>query len=201
MTRRSVISQVLTTLNLHLAAVVLLLLFDLVLGTKLILAWHRSHSDQTAEYNAGLRTYAQLQAQAGRLQGLPAQLAHSRTQAGDFIATRIPVSDSEVAAELGALTARDHVRLSRAAYTYAPGIPGVVELRIDTNITGEYGPVMHFINDVERDKTHAFFIIRSITLTGQQGGVVNLRMRMTTFMRSDAGAPALLQTGSTGEVE
>ncbi len=201
MTRRSILSQALTTLNLHLAAVVLLLVFDLVLGTKLALAWHRGHSDQTAEYNADLRTYAQLQAQAGRLQGLPEQLARSRTRAGEFIDARIPASDSVVVAELGQLTTRNHVRLSRAAYTPAPAIPGLGELRIDTNVTGEYGPVMHFINDVERDKSHAFFIIRSITLTGQQGGVVNLRMRMTTFMRSDASAPALLQPAGVGEAE
>ncbi len=203
MTRRSVRSQILTTLNLHLAAVVLFLVFDLVLGTKLIVAWHRGHSDQTAEYTTDVRSYAQLQAQAGRLGSLPAQLTHSRAAAGEFVDARIPASDSGVVTELGRLTARNHVRLSRAAYTPAPAIPGLVELRIDANVTGEYAPIMHFINDVERDKNHAFFIIRSVTLTGQQGGVVNLRMRMITFMRSDTPAPALLQTGgaAAGEVE
>ncbi len=196
MTRRSALSQVLTTLNLHLAAAALLLIFDLVLGTKLVLAWHRGHSDQTAEYTAGLRTYAQLQTQAGRLEGLPAQLARSRTGAGDFVDARIPGSDSVVVTELGTLCARNHVRLSRAAYTPAAVIPGLVELRIDANVTGEYAPIMHFINDVERDKNHAFFTIRSITLTGAQGGVVNLRMRMTTYMRSDGTVPILLQAGA-----
>jgi hypothetical protein len=31
-----------------------------------------------------------------------------------------------------------------------------------------------------------FFIINGITLTGQQGGLVNLRLKLTTYLRSDA---------------
>jgi type IV pilus assembly protein PilO len=45
---------------------------------------------------------------------------------------------------------------------------------------------MHFINGLERDKDHAFYTIRSITLSGQQGGLVNLRISITTYMHGDA---------------
>lgn len=191
-------SQWLTLLNAHLLVVGLFLLFDLVLATKLAIAWHNSRSDQTAQYNADMQTYAQLQAQAGRLQALPAQLAHSRTEAEAFFAARTPTSESAVLTELGTLTARDHVRLSRASYPIASAIPGLVELRIDANVTGDYTPVMHFINDLERDRNHVFFTIRSITLTGQQGGAVNLRIRMTTYLRADAASAAALSAGSRG---
>ncbi len=34
---------------------------------------------------------------------------------------------------------------------------------------------MHYINGLERSKT--FFLITGLTLTGQQGGLVNLRLR------------------------
>ncbi len=205
MPRRSFSSQLLTQLNAHVAVVALLLVFDLTLATRLLIAWHGGRSDQSAQYNADLQTYAQLQKQAGRLQSLPAQLSSSRTQADAFLRARVPVSDSAVLAELGALTNRDHVRLSRAGYTPAPAIPGVTELRVDANVAGEYTAVMHFINDLERDKNDAFFIIRSVTLTGQQGGLVNLRVRMTTYMLSDAASAAVLQAGSrsaeSGEVQ
>ncbi len=64
---------------------------------------------------------------------------------------------------------------------------------------------MHFINDVERDKNHAFFTIRSITLSGQQGGEVNLRVRMTTYLRTDAAGSAALGNAdaqaNAGEVQ
>ena len=205
MRRRIHRSQVFTPLNVHLAGVLLLLVLDLVLGTKLLVAWHGSHSDQTAEYAANLHTYQLLQAQASRFQQLPAQLQTSRTQAGSFAAARIPTTESAVLAELGALCGRDHVRLSRAAYPAAPVLPGLVEMRIDANVTGGYQPIMHFINDLERDKNHAFFLIRSITLSGQQGGEVNLRVRMTTYLRTDAANAAALQTSSAqpnaGEVQ
>ena len=184
--RRTLVSQAITQLNLHLAVAGTLLVLVLVLLTRTVVAWHDSRSDQSAQYDADLATYAQLKAQTGRLRTLPAELRSARTAAQGFVADRVPASDSTVLAELGALTARDHVRLSRAAYTYAPAIPGLVELRLEANVTGEYVPVMHFINDVERDKNHAFFIIRTITLTGQQGGSVNLRVRMTTYMLGDA---------------
>jgi hypothetical protein len=45
---------------------------------------------------------------------------------------------------------------------------------------------MHFINGIERDKDHVFFIINGVTLNGQQGGLVNLRLRMTTYLRAGA---------------
>ena len=50
---------------------------------------------------------------------------------------------------------------------------------------------MRFVNGIERDKT--FVIIRSTTFTGQQGGLVNLRMRLSTWLRPadvPSGLPA-----------
>ena len=197
--RRSFLSQALTQLNAHIAMVAVLLIFDLVLATRLIVAWHDSQSDQSAQYNAELAAYAQLQAQASHLQALPAQLASSRRQADAFLAARIPLTDSAVLTELGALSTRDHVRLARVSYPDAPAIPGIVEMRNEANVSGEYAQIMHFINDMERDKDHAFFIIRSVTLTGQQGGLVNLRIRFTSYRRADAASAAVLApAGSDG---
>lgn len=197
--RRTLVSQAITQLNLHLAMAGTLLVLVLVLFTRTLVAWHNSRSDQSAQYDADLAVYAQLRAQSGRLRALPAQLQSARTEAQSFVASRVPGSESTVLAELGSLTTRDRVRLSRASYTAAPAIPGLLELRIEANVTGEYVPVMHFINDLERDKNHAFFIIRTITLTGQQGGSVNLRVRLTTYMLADAAGAALPEPQSVSE--
>ncbi len=198
MAQRRLAAQAFTLLNAHIVVVAILLIFDLVLATRLAVAWHDSHSDQSAQYNADLATYAQLQAQSKRLESLPARLAESRTHAGEFIQDRMPLSDSAWLAELGALTSRNHVRLSRAVYVPRPAIPGLVEQRIDANVAGEYPAIMHFINDVERDKNHNFFIIRSIVLSGQQGGLVNLRVIMTTFQRVDPAAAVAMSTSGNG---
>jgi len=123
MSRRSVLSQVLTQLNAYIAVVALLMIFVLVLATRLLVAWHDARSDQSTQYNADLATYAQLQTQAGQLRALPAQLSSSRTQADAFVAARVPASFSAVLTELGALTNRDHVRLSRAGTRLPPQSP------------------------------------------------------------------------------
>jgi type IV pilus assembly protein PilO len=41
---------------------------------------------------------------------------------------------------------------------------------------------MHFINGLERSKT--FFLINGLTLTGSQGGTVNLRLRLRTYLHA-----------------
>jgi type IV pilus assembly protein PilO len=74
------------------------------------------------------------------------------------------------------------VRLTNLAYTPRPALPGLVELRLDSSLSGEYAPLMHFINGLERSKT--FFLINGLTLTGQQGGLVNLRLRLITYLRA-----------------
>jgi type IV pilus assembly protein PilO len=54
-------------------------------------------------------------------------------------------------------------------------------LSIDASVSGDYRPIVEFINAVERDKL--FFVINGINLTGQQTGQVNLRIRLTTYLR------------------
>ena len=198
---RRLTSRTFTPLNLHVTAVAVFLLLDLVLGTRLLLAWHRSGSDQTAQYNSDLLAYGQLQAKAARLQHLPQALQHSNREADRFFAARVAPSDSAVLADLGELTTRNHVRLSRATYGPRAALPGILELRIEANVSGQYTDIMHFINDMERDKDHAFFIIRSVVLTGQQGGLVDLRLRVDTYMRGEASGALLPAQGSGQEAQ
>jgi hypothetical protein len=53
---------------------------------------------------------------------------------------------------------------------------------MDASLSGEYAPLMHFINGLERSKT--FFLINGLTLTGQQGGLVNLRLKLNTYLHA-----------------
>ena len=57
---------------------------------------------------------------------------------------------------------------------------------------------MRFVNSLERDQT--FFVIRSMTLTGQQGGQVNLKLSVSTWLRrADAEASGLPPTPHAGQ--
>jgi Tfp pilus assembly protein PilO len=73
------------------------------------------------------------------------------------------------------------VRLTRVQYTQGEPGPGLTEITMDASISGNYPAIMRFVNSMERDPM--FFIIRAMALTGQQGGLVNLRMRVSTWLR------------------
>ncbi len=183
------VRKLFTLLNLHIAGVVLLFGLNLFLLTRLFFAWHAASSDQSADYESEHMTYVQLQMQMTHLQGLPEKVTQAREDADKFSENRIAPNYSTMLSQLGKLEAKNNVHLTRAQYTATPTINGLTELRIDASLSGEYTALIHFINDTERDKEGVFFMINTLTLSGQQGGLVNLRLRMTTYLRSSSDLP------------
>jgi type IV pilus assembly protein PilO len=176
-----------TVLNLHIAGAVLLGGLVLFLGAKVVLAFHAAGEVKSEEYQREQIRLVQLQAQMGHLEGLPQKVEQARADQEKFLDQRIAPNYSTIAEELGAAYVKDQVRLTRAQYTAKPATDALTELRIDANLSGDYTALMHFINDLERDKNHVFFIIDGLTFTGQQGGLVNLRLRLTTYLRTNPG--------------
>jgi hypothetical protein len=127
------------------------------------------------------------------LRGLEMRVADSRAQMQAFYTKRIPANYSSIATRIGELEVNSGVRLSRVQYSQ--GLPGVdlTEISMDAGISGDYRQIMRFVNALERDQT--FFVIRAMTLAGQQGGSVNLRLRVSSWMRpADAAASGLPTT-------
>lgn len=178
-----------TTMNLHYAGVALLVILDLYLIVHLIFIGQslKAHNEEAlAQQGIALKT-AELQAKP--LRGLDAKLVDSTKVADAFYEKRLPYATSQVAAEVGALTHRENVHWGRAQYSYIPVLSGadaLTEMHMDASVSGDYRPIVQFINAVERDKQ--FFVITSINLTGQQTGQVNLRLRMTTYLRDPSAA-------------
>ena len=194
-------TNLLSLLNLHIAGVALLLILNLVLGVRLFLAWNTLRSasvDQLEQRQTALRA---LQLEMSPLRGLPQKVDVSRTQAQEFYSARFPSAYSTISASINDLAAKNSVRLTNLAYTPTPALAGLAQIRMDASLSGEYAPLMHFINGMERSKT--FFLISGLTLTGQQGGLVNLRLRLITYMHSANGMqappPAEGEEASTGE--
>jgi type IV pilus assembly protein PilO len=183
------VRKLVTLLNLHIAGVLILLGLNLFLLTRLFFAWHAASSDQSADYESEHLTYVQLQAQMSHLEGLPEKVDAARKDADKFYEKRIAPNYSTMAGELGAIAGKYNVRLAHAQYTPTPAINSLTEVRVDASLSGEYTQLMHFINDLERDKNGVFFIINTLTFSGQQGGLVNLRLRMTTYLRSGSDLP------------
>jgi len=132
-----------------------------------------------------------LEMQTAPLRGLDKRVADSREQMGSFYARRIPANYSSIATRIGELEVKSGVRLSRVAYSQGAGTGDLTEISMDAGISGEYPQIMRFINGLERDEN--FFVIRAMALTGQQGGMVNLRLRVSTWLRPadvPSGLPA-----------
>lgn len=173
-----------TELNLHFAGVALLAVLVLYLVAHTIYVWQAMNAhDQAAIEQAHVQMVA-AELAAKPLRGLDTKLAASTTDADRFYKGRLPYAYSEVLAELGAVTKREGVHLTRVQYVQNGVLQGedaLTELRMDASVSGDYRSIVHFINAMERDKV--FFVIYGINLTGQQTGQVNLRLRLTTYLR------------------
>jgi Tfp pilus assembly protein PilO len=125
------------------------------------------------------------------LRGLDKSVAQSRAQVQGFYAQRIPSNYSSIVNRLGELEVKSGVRLSSVQYSQKHRSSNLTEISMDANVSGEYSQIMRFINRIERDQT--FFVVRSMALTGQQGGTVSLRLRVSSWLRTSeadfAGLP------------
>ncbi|MFP5277082.1 MAG: hypothetical protein ACLGPM_08200 [Acidobacteriota bacterium] len=177
-------------LTLHYAGFGVLLAITIVLGVRLGLdsAAIDSHAQQVLDSKQ-----VQLKALALEttpLHGLGKRVEKTRQELRDFFQKRIPPSYSTISSHFVDLAVQSGVRLSRVQYSQGPPGPDLTEISMDAGISGEYPQIMHFINSLERDQT--FFVIRAMSLTGQQGGLVNLRLRVSTWLRpADAAASGL----------
>jgi hypothetical protein len=176
-----------TRLNLHLFLLAAVVIADVFIGVRFALAWNAMRSNQTPAFIQEEARDAQLEMQMRHLHGLPAKVDAADEDAQKFYDARISPNGSTILSQLGSIAAKNQVKLTRATYAYnAAPAGGLTELHIDAGLSGQYSDVMHFINGIERDKDHVFFIINGVTLNGQQGGLVNLRLRMTTWLRAGA---------------
>ncbi len=184
--------QLKSPLTWHYVGVGILIVLVAGLAARLAMDWAATNgrsSDALANKQIELRS---LDMQTTPLRGLDKRVADSRHQMQEFYAKRIPANYSSIASELGELEVKSGVRLSRVQYTQGASSNELTEISMDCGISGEYSQIMHFINGLERDQN--FFVIRSMALTGQQGGMVNLRLRVSSWLRPSAVPAGLPQT-------
>jgi type IV pilus assembly protein PilO len=186
--RTSTLRERLTSpLTWHYVGFFLLLAVAVTLAVRLGLDWAATNSrsaDALADKQLHLKA---LNLETAPLRGLDKRVDVSRGSLREFYEKRIPPTYSSISNRIGELAVASGVRLTRVAYTQ--GAPGteLTEIDMDAGITGEYPQIMHFVNGLERDPI--FFIIRAMSLTGQQGGQVSLRLRVSTWLRP-ADVPA-----------
>ena len=182
----------------HYAGFGVLLALAIGMGVRMGLDW--AAIDRSAEQTV-VGKQVQLRAlELGTkpLRGLDKRVEQTREELHNFFQKRIPPSYSSISSRFGDLAVKSGVRLSRVQYTQGPPGPDLTEISMDAGISGEYPQIMQFINSLERDQV--FFVIRAMSLTGQQGGLVNLRLRASTWLRpADAVASGLPATPELGQ--
>jgi type IV pilus assembly protein PilO len=180
----------------HYAGLAVLILIVIGLGVRLGMDWSATNGTTTDALTAEEVQLKALELQTVPLRGLDRRVVESHEQMKQFYAKRIPANYSSIASRIGDLEVKSGVRLSRVLYTQGAPTGDLTEISMDAGISGEYPQIMRFVNGMERDQT--FFVIRAMGLTGQQGGMVNLRLRVSTWMRAaDAANSGLPQTQSS----
>lgn len=174
----------------HYAGFAVLLLLVIGLVIRLGLDWSAVNGHSNDVLSGKQIQLKSTELQTVPLRGLDKHVQATRGQMQAFYDKRIPRSYSSISARIGDLQVASGVRLTRVQYTQGQAGPDLTEITMDATISGEYPQIMRFINSLERDQT--FFLIRSMNLAGQQGGQVNLRLAVSTWLRhADAEASGL----------
>jgi type IV pilus assembly protein PilO len=119
------------------------------------------------------------------LRGLDKKIPVARKEIDDFYAQRLPSQDSAISEDLGKVAAQTGVRIASVKYTMKDPEPvGVRRLEVEASLAGDYLSLVRFINALERNQL--FFLVDSVALGGEQGGVVKLQLKLETYLRTGA---------------
>lgn len=173
----------------HFAGAAVLAILTLGLAIRFGMDWAATSGSSTDALTGKQIQLKALDIETTPLRGLDKKVVVSRGQIQEFLHKRIPANYSSISTRIGELAVKSGVRLTRMQYTPGEEGPDLTEITLDAGIGGAYPQIMHFVNDLERDQT--FFVIRAMGLTSQQGGSVNLRLRVSTWLRpGDVPPPA-----------
>jgi type IV pilus assembly protein PilO len=141
-----------------------------------------TNTDLTAQLVQANKELAIKEAQAEPLRGLPEKLVKTNQDIIDFYRKRLPVNPSDISEELGKLASGSNIALSDVKYEdFDTQIPGLHQVTVEAQLTGEYSKIAKFINAAERD--NMFLIVNAITLDDQKTGQVRLQIHFETYLR------------------
>ncbi len=182
----------------HFAGFAVLLVLAIALAVRLGMDWAAMNSHSTDVLAGKQIQLKALEIQAAPLRGLDKRVEKTHEQMLAFYKKRIPPDYSMISLRIGDLAIASGVRLSRVQYTQGEPGSDLTEISMDAAISGDYPAIMRFVNSLERNQI--FFIVRAMSLTSQQGGLVNLRLRVSTWLRpADAAASGLPSTPPSDE--
>jgi type IV pilus assembly protein PilO len=121
--------------------------------------------------------------EAEPLKNVDKKISVAGQQVDEFYKNRLPSQDSAIYDELGKVAKQSGVKIGqiRSKGKDADAV-GLRPVEIQADFSGDYLQLVRFINSLERDPI--FFIIDSVELGGEQGGVVKLQLKLETYQKA-----------------
>ncbi len=169
-------------------ALAVLAVVDLVAAVLLFSPLVGSERSRREQLDRLWRELQQKTRAAEPLRNFDKKMVTARQQIDDFYKTRLPAQDSTIYEELGKVAGQSGVRIGQIRSkgkdngSKDADSVGLRPVEIEADFSGGYLQLIRFINALERDPL--FFIIDSVQLGGEQGGVVRLQMKLETYQKA-----------------
>src|SRR5207248_5074061 len=161
---------------------ILLGVVDAVALTYLLLPSRTDMAAQREALNEAEQEARRLTLTVAPLRDIGTKLKKADTDINDFYKNRLASRYSEILDEIGKVASNNRVAISAVTYKEGPTTLSDLQLLdMQADISGPYSELAKFVNALERDKI--FFIIDSVSLSGQKEGVVRLTLRFETYLR------------------
>ena len=164
--------------------IVLLVLGVVNLGLAVYLLWPGRHSqaEQRREEGELRKQLINVSSEVTPLDHIDEKLVKTREDVKKFYAEHVATRWSEVSEEINKLAQQNGFPPPPIRYkTEETVLPDLQRVKADLTVSGEYSKIAHFINALERDKL--VFTVTEVVLTGQQGGSVDLQIKVDTFLK------------------
>ena len=126
--------------------------------------------------------WATLKARERAPRGVDKKIPQARTEIADFYQDRLPDAYSAISTDLDKIGTESGVKVAGERYTEKDTeVEGLQRVEISADVSGDYLPLVRFINGLERSKL--FFMVDGLQL-GSQAGVIKLQITLETYLRA-----------------
>jgi hypothetical protein len=162
-----------------------LIAFNVLAACALLFMWVRGTSALPDQFQSLRQQVQKQKAIVIPPDTVDGRVKEAREQIAKFYENRFPNSSAAIFEDLGRLATENRVHLNNATYQVDDAeLPGLRQVQIGGNLTGDYAQVMKFINALEREKT--FFLVDSVNLGEQSQNEIRLNIRIETYMRGES---------------
>jgi type II secretion system (T2SS) protein M len=121
--------------------------------------------------------------EAAPWRGLDKKIPLAEGQINDFYHDRLPAGYAAISTDVDRLASESGVRMSAEKYEEKEaGMEGLDRIEIEADLSGDYLQLVRFINALERN--HLFFMVDNLELGSEQNGIVKLRIKLETYLRT-----------------